>query len=178
MAPSLIPINPQPHRANYSDAMKSLIVYYSRSGHTRKIATELAKLFDADIEEITLVSEPGTGLLGYLRAGWSTFTGKDAKLKPARKNPRDYNLVILGTPIWNFALSPPVYAYAKQHARELPKLAFFCTEGGSGDQKAFEQLAQVCGKGPLATLTVTEKDLPTQAHRAAVEKFAEQLRLA
>jgi flavodoxin len=157
--------------------MKALIVYYSRSGHTRKIAHELIERCNADSEEIALVDEPGTGMLGYLSAGWSALTRKEAKLKPTRKNPRNYDVVILGTPVWNYALSPPVRAYAKQHAHEFKKVAFFCTEGGSGDQKAFAQLAQACGKQPIATLAVTEKELPAQAHRAALDKFVEQLRL-
>jgi flavodoxin len=154
--------------------MKTLVVYFSRTGHTRQVAAEVAKRCNADMDEIR--EERGReGLWGYWRSGWDALRHSAPGIQPAQKNPADYALVVIGTPIWNFSLAPPVRSYARQHASEFKALAFFCTEGGSGDQKAFDELARICGKRPLATLAVTEKHLSEPDHSGALQKFIAQI---
>jgi flavodoxin len=44
---------------------KVLVVFYSKTGHTREIAQDIAKHLDADLEEIT-DQKKRTGLLGFI----------------------------------------------------------------------------------------------------------------
>lgn len=155
-------------------AMRTLVVYYSRTGHTRQLASEIADRCGADLEEI---QEPGSrrGAWGYLRSAWQALRHAAPPIQPAIRSPADYELVVIGTPVWNFGLAPPVRSYARQHAGEFKRVAFFCTEGGSGDRRAFEELSALCGQAPAATVAVTEKQLPTPAHAAPVEQFVARL---
>jgi protein involved in ribonucleotide reduction len=48
-------------------ASKTLVVFYSRSGTTRRIAEALSETLKCDLEEIT-EPKPRTGFLGYIRS--------------------------------------------------------------------------------------------------------------
>ncbi len=154
--------------------MKTLVVFFSLSGHTRQVANEVATRCNADVEVIQETMDR-RGVWGYLRSGWQALMRAAPPIGPTVHDPTDYDLVVLGTPIWNYGLAPPVRSYAMQHARHFKRVAFFCTEGGSGDQRAFDELSRICGKKPVATFVVTERQLPEPAHREPLSSFVGQL---
>ena len=63
-----------------------LVVYYSRTGNTRKLAKIIAEKLKADIEEIE-DSTSRSGPLGWLRAGRDAGLKSLTKLKPLKKDP-------------------------------------------------------------------------------------------
>lgn len=156
--------------------MKTLVVYFSRSGHTRQVANEIAARCGADLE---MIREPRSraGGWGYLRSLWQALRHAAPPISAAVKNPADYDLVIIGTPIWSFGLAPPVRSYARQYATYFKQVAFFCTEGGGGDQRAFDELRQICGKPPVATFALIEKQLPESMHKEPLQNFVTRLAL-
>lgn len=155
--------------------MKTLLVYYSRSGHTEQIAKEIARQCKADIDRIRDADVDRSGLWGYLRSGWQALSRATPPIQRVGKNPADYELVVIGTPVWNWGLAAPVRSYARQHAGEFRQLAFFCTEGGSGDLRAFDELQRICGRMPRATLAVKEPDLAPSRHAQPLRRFVAQL---
>lgn len=154
--------------------MNTLVVYFSRSGHTQQMAREIAQKCGADLEEIR-EQDLRKGGWGYWRSGWQVLTRAEPPVLPMAKDPAAYDTVVIGTPIWISNPAPPVRTWVKRNASRLKKVAFFCTEGGSGDRKAFDELSQLCGKNPVATLTVTEKQLPTEKHTQRLDQFATEL---
>ena len=156
--------------------MKTLITSYSRSGHTDWLAHELAALCSADLERIQDANSSRSGLLGYLRSGWQAIRGTQAAIRPATRDPGGYDLVVIGTPVWNWSLSAPVRAYAAAHSARFKQVAFFCTEGGSGEQRVFMELQRICGRAPVATLAVKEGELASGAYKTKLQTFAEQIK--
>lgn len=156
--------------------MKTLIAYYSRSGHTDQLARELAEQCGADLERIQDANGSRTGLLGYLRSGWQAIRGTQAAIRPAIRDPGGYDLVIIGTPVWNWSLSAPVRAYSAAHSARFKQVAYFCTEGGSGEQRMFMELQRICGHAPVATLAVKEGELASGAYKTKLQTFAEQIK--
>jgi flavodoxin len=154
--------------------LKTLVVYFSRTGHTRQIAEEIALGCGADVEEIRETQGRG-GVMGYLRSGWEALRRAVVPIAPSIRDPSHYDLVIIGTPIWNFGLSPPVRAYAQRHSAAFRRVAFFCTEGGAGDSRAFEELRRICGKVPVSTLAVKEPELAEPVHRQPLLGFVQRL---
>ena len=150
--------------------MKALVVYFSRSGHTRQVAKEIAARCGADMEAIR-EARSRDGVWGYLRSLWDAFMHATPPIDKTLHNPSTYDLVIIGTPVWNFGLAPPVRSYVQRYAKQFKQVAFFCTEGGSGDQRAFDELARICGKKPVATFALTEKQLPEPAHKEPLQSF-------
>lgn len=160
--------------------MKILVVYYSLTGHTRRVAERLARLLDASALAIT---EPVSrkGMTGYLRSLFEAVAGRDAAIEPPPRDPAAYDLVIIGTPVWGWHLSSPVRALARQWGGRMPQVAFFATMGGSGSDRAFEELRRLVGRKPLAEVALTEREcqtLATTAVNARLESFARRLRSA
>jgi len=135
-----------------------LVAYYSRSGHTKQIAERIAQVAGADLEAIIDPTDR-SGLLGYLRSGYQAYRQRTVEIGPALHDPSAYDVVVIGTPIWNMSVSPPVRSYLARELGRLPAVAFFCTCGGRGGERAFAQMARECGKPPATTLIVREAEL-------------------
>jgi len=136
---------------------RTLIVYHSRSGHTRRVAQALATRLGADLDEIRIV-QPLDGVLGYVMCAIESLAALTPALRPAQRNPADYDLVVVGTPVWFWDVSSPVRSWLERHPLRRP-LAFFCTMGASGGERAFATMARLAGRPPLATLALRERNL-------------------
>ncbi|MFH1248895.1 MAG: NAD(P)H-dependent oxidoreductase [archaeon] len=86
--------------------MKTLVVYYSRTGTTKKVASEIASILKCGIEEIIDLKNR-SGPIGWINAGRDGMKKILSDISRIKKNPADYDLVIIGTPIWGGNVSPP-----------------------------------------------------------------------
>lgn len=151
--------------------MKScLVIYYSRSGFTERVAKRIAADCACDIERIR-DARPREGPLGYLRSIYEALTGTLPPLEPTARNPADYELVIVGTPVWAGRLCSPMRAYLRANAARLPQVAAFCTMGGSGGDKVLDEIAALCGKAPLARLVLSDKEIQGDRDREKIGLF-------
>ena len=151
-----------------------LIVVYSRTGTTRKVAEALRDRLNADIELIEDVTSR-SGIFGYLKSGHEAWKKIAPEIKPTRLNPDDYDLVVIGTPVWAGSMASPVRTYLEQYGSRLNRVALFCTEGGSGEEKAFSEITGFCNGEPLATMALTTKKVATNAFSSELESFAETI---
>jgi flavodoxin len=149
----------------------TLVAYYSMSGNTRAIANEISDALGADIEEIR---EPRArrGVAGAVRGLVDAVLRRQPPILPIDHDPTRYELLVLGGPVWAGRMAAPVRTFARQHATQTPRIAFFCTEGGHGADTAFADLAHLCQHAPQATLVVDGKHLESALHRAELGHFA------
>ena len=147
-----------------------LIVYFSMGGHTRKLAEEIRVAIGADIEEIVEV-HPRRGMRGMLRALWDASWRRKTPICPIKRDPASYDLLILGGPVWAKHLAAPVRTFAEQYRQQAKRVAFFCTEGGSGADVAFRDLERLAAQPPVATLFVDATHLKPIDHRSDLERF-------
>lgn len=154
-----------------------LVVYFSRTGTTRRAAEAIASVLGGDIEPL-LEPRSRRGLLGYLRSGYESLRGKQGTLLPLEHDPAAYERVVIGTPVWNGSVSTPVRTFVLENRGRLPRLAFFATEGSSGGERALQQLEQLAGRSPEATLLLKSSEVEHGLHLIRVERFAELLRPA
>ncbi len=103
---------------------KVLVVYYSLSGNTARVARDLARRAQADVESLQDL-EHGVGFFGYVKAALDAFRGKSATLGNLTSDPRRYSLVIIGTPVWVGRMTPAVRAYLTRFSRDLPRVGLF-----------------------------------------------------
>ena len=153
--------------------MKTLVVYYSRSGNNKKIAEELAalSLLKADLDEI-IPQKKYSGIFGWLKAGFHASKDKRIKIN-VLKNPSDYDLVIIGSPNWAGKLSTPVFSYLQNY--KIKKLALFSVCGSGDISKEVAQL-EALGIKPVATLALKEKEIKENMHHNKVIGFYNHLR--
>jgi len=137
--------------------MKALVVFYSRTGNTRKVGNKIAKILKADIDEIIDMKDR-RGIIGWFVSGKDASQGNPAQIKN-KLNPEKYDLLIIGTPVWAWTITPAIRAYLRKYnlKGKKPKIAFFCTCGGNSS-KTFTEM-QALSKKPLASLVVSDKKL-------------------
>jgi flavodoxin len=152
-----------------------VVVYFSRDGHTRRIAREIADACGAELDEIT---EPGRrkGPWGYARSAFEAVLGLSPDLKPSRHTPGPDDLLVIGTPIWFWNVASPVRSYIEAHRGKFERVAFFCTCSSSGQGKVLHDLRRLCHRRPIAKLALTERQCEQGAHGPALDAFVHELR--
>ncbi|MCX7274811.1 MAG: NAD(P)H-dependent oxidoreductase [Burkholderiales bacterium] len=154
-----------------------LVVYFSRSGNTRRLATEIAEACGADLEELVPVGSR-EGVRGYLRASFEALLGLSPALQPLQHRLQDYETVIIGTPIWVWNIAGPVRSFVRAHRAALQQvtLALFCTCGRSGRHKVIEDLHRLCGRAPVAALALTVGEIASRGYDARMLRFLRDLK--
>jgi flavodoxin len=113
--------------------MKSLVVYYSRTGNAKFVAETIAAELGSDLEEIVDLKKR-EGKLGWLSAGKDSSGEKLTEIAPTKRSPAEYDLVVVGTPIWAWRPTPAIRTYLKQNDLSEKKAALFFTLDGSPKQ--------------------------------------------
>lgn len=150
---------------------RTLVVYYSRTGNTKRAALELARKLGADVEEL-IDRKSRRGLFGYLRSGLEAALDREGDIAPPTRDAAEYDVVVLGTPTWNAAVSSPMRAYLRGYLRGTKALAFFCTCGGSGSARVLRQMSELTGRPPVAAMVLRERDLSGGNAEPKIERFA------
>jgi flavodoxin len=170
------PRNVRPMRSAPPDARRrtALVVCYSRTGATRLVADAIAAKLGCEVEEL-VDSVSRLGWLGYLRGGFDAFFGRATELDPIGHDPAAYDLIVVGTPVWDRSLPPAARAYLASHGAALRQVAFFCTEDRFGAGRVFRQMTAACGRAPLAVLALHRDDITPRAVDACVAEFVDEI---
>ncbi len=153
--------------------MNTLVVYYSRTGHTRELAKAISEALKCDCEEI-YDGKDRSGPLGFIKSGREAKEKTLINIKPLKKDPSNYDVIIIGTPIWAHTIASPVRAFIHQYRNHLKKVAFFCTYGGTSATFAFAEMEELCGKKPVATLGVQALEIKKD-YLTKVKEFVSRL---
>jgi flavodoxin len=160
---------------HFSGLMKPLVVFYSRSGTTKKVALELAQALGCEHEELE-DTQDRSGIGGWLRSGRQAMKDEPTTLKPVKKDLSQYDMFIVGTPVWAGKMSVPTRTFLVQNKDTLKEVAFFYTSGGKdNEQKIFPVMEAVCGKKPKATLGLRTKEVKKDEFKDKVQSFAKAL---
>ena len=118
--------------------MKILVLYYSRSGNTKAVAEALAAALGGASEALEDNADY-TGAAGYLRAGRDALVGRTAVINPLRHKPADYDVVLLGQPVWGARPVPAVNCFLAAQPLTGKKVALFVTYDGGGAKGCLER---------------------------------------
>jgi flavodoxin len=156
------------------NSMKTLIIYYSRTGFTKKVAEVLQQKLNCDIEEIFDTTDR-SGMKGYLLAGRDAMKQKLTTLKETKLSPTDYDLVVIGTPLWAFTMSTPIKTYLNQNKDKFKKVAFFLTSGSTPGTKTFTDMAKEISQTPVATLELRTKEVMDNKIEEKINEFNKKI---
>lgn len=153
-----------------------LVVFYSRTGVTRLVARQLARRLGADLLDIHDV-RPRDGMLGYMRSALEAMHATLPEIARTAIDPADYDLVVLGTPVWASHVSSPVRRFLHGPANSLRRrrVAFFCTMGEHGADGAFHDMRDLIGKDAEATCALLDRDILQEKHLPVLDAFAAKL---
>lgn len=112
--------------------MKTLILYYSKSGHTRDLAAAIHKVIGGDMSELKSQRKYSSSYgMTILQAGLDKFRSRIPETEPVSFNLNDYDVIFLGCPTWYFTMAPAMQQFLS-HADLKGKHVFtFSTSGGS-----------------------------------------------
>jgi len=154
--------------------MKSLVVFYSRTGTTKQIGEALAQLLACDGEEL-VDTKKRSGPLGFVSAGRDAKAKTLTTLADIIHDPALYDLVILGTPIWGGTLSAAMRTYISLNKSKFKRVAFFCTHGGTENIQLFDEMKALCEQRPVDTLAVSQEEFKKGAYQDKLRQFAYRL---
>lgn len=134
----------QNQTTNKTDA-STLIVYYSYSGTTQRVAERLQALTGGTVYELTLAN-PYTG--DSYDVSDRVFAERDAgempELAGELPNLSEYDTIVIGTPVWNDSMANPIISYLEQTDFNGKTVSLFWTyitnEGTT--EKDFSEQAQ------------------------------------
>ena len=118
--------------------MKTLVVYYTRTGNSKFAAETIAAELEADTEEV-IDMKKRQGTLGWLSAGKDAGSAKETQIAQTKRSPVDYDLIIVAQPIWNGSPTPAIRTYLNKNDLSGKKVALFFSDATTGLDKAVEK---------------------------------------
>jgi len=156
--------------------VKTLVVYYSRTGNTRLIGNEIAAALGADVEELK-DGKNRAGPIGFLLSGREAKRKTAVQLEALTHNPAEYDMVVVGSPVWANDMCSPVRTFLAQHKTALNNVAWLCTSGSIDPKYAargFAAMTEATGLTPLATFGIGRRDIKGD-HSSALSEFVGRL---
>lgn len=133
---------------------KTLVVYYSASGSTRRVAETIAGTLGADLFEITPVEPYSSDDLNWTNDNSRvTREHNDESLRDIEltqivpENWDSYDTVLIGYPIWWAIAAWPVDNFVKGNDFTGKTVIPFCTSASSGLGNSGNLLAEMAGTG-------------------------------
>lgn len=133
---------------------KTIVVYYSASGSTRRVAETIADTLGADIFEITPVEPYSNADLNWtdndsrVSREHNDVSLRDVELTQiVPENWDSYDTVLIGYPIWWAIAAWPVDNFVKENDFTGKTVIPFCTSASSGLGESGNLLADMAGTG-------------------------------
>ncbi len=128
--------------------MKSIIIFYSFSGNTKKVAGILSEYLgqkgEVEIIELKGLDESDKFFAQVARA----FRHKRATLSPVNFDLSEFDLICFGTPVWAFGPAPAINTYLdKCFGVEGKAVILFSTYGsGTGNKRCLDYMQDMLVK--------------------------------
>ena len=119
---------------------KILIIYYSGIGNSKSVAEKLHTIVGGDIKEIELVEKYPSNIFTMSKLIRKQMkTGYLPQIN--EYDISDYDVIFVGSPVWNFSISLPVQAFLKNNNFENKILIpFFTCSGGVNKNKVINNI--------------------------------------
>lgn len=130
--------------------MKAAVIYYSKSGTTRKIADAVAAKFHADVFPVEPVKPYGGFVSSVIRAMKEIQARKPAELKTQPGDFTAYDVIFVGFPVWAGTVPTFEQVYLRDSKFGEQVVIPFATANGTGRDTALATInrlfprAKVC----------------------------------
>ena len=129
-----------------------MVLYFSATGNTKRVAEKIAFITGADIYEIKAAQEYTDADLDWNDSGSrTTIEMNDPDVRPAIANDTvdldGYSTVYIGYPIWWGDAPRMMSTFVEAHSFDGKTVIPFCTSGSSPIGRSGENLASQAGSG-------------------------------
>ncbi len=139
-------------RADAASGKKTLVVYFSRTGTTKKAAEQIQKLTGADIVRLEARKKYPSDYDEMLEAAQKE-QDSNARPKLASKITgfKKYDTILLGFPIWWGEQPMAINTFLESYDFSGKKVIPFCTSGGSGIADSVRSMKKICKTASFGT---------------------------
>jgi len=157
--------------------MKSLVVYYSFTGKTRLAAQAIAEALNATLVEVE-ERRPVPMPFVYVSGGFRAFMNWGSKIKPLDVDLKQYERIIIGSPMWAYRPAPAINSFIYQTNFEGRSVIPFFTMGGNDSEKALANMTakiekrqgKVIGSFAITSYNVSDEEIIARA-KEAIKKY-------
>lgn len=148
--------------------MKAAVVYYSRYGHTTKVAEALAQALGAETRRIEEKKQRG-----FLIMGWGSVTNARFGIKPMDLDLSGYDTIVLCTPIWADKPACPARTFLRDAQLDGKKVHLLISTGGGEIDKPVAIIAADLAK-KNATVGATARVVTGRGKKDATDEELKQ----
>jgi len=147
-------------------SLRAVVVYYSNTGNTRRIAEQIAAQLGAELAEVTC--QRYLGWSGPLAMAWDIFTRHIPVVDVVAPTDAEYDLVVVGGPVWAAHAAPPVLSLAGRWPTARKALFVTCsgTNPNSPPETAITEMQRTLAGGedvPSAIFRQADMESPRAA---------------
>lgn len=125
--------------------MKILVVYYSYSGITRRLAEDIALITGGSLREIKPQKPYSFSYnTAVKKAREEIERGYCPPLIQGTESVEDADIIFIGSPNWLKTFAPPVLSFLKAVDLDGKTIIPFCTHGGGGFGRMIEDYKNEC----------------------------------
>jgi len=159
--------------------MKTIIIYYSKSGNTEQVAKTLSSQLPADLVEIKDV-KPRTKIQGRIFSAIDAFRESKTETIPQDVELEDYGVVYFGTPTWASNPTPAIITIIDKCDLQGKDIVLFTTMNGSGGKSAINRMKEKVesrGARVVESFSIKTKNKDLSQIKKESEKIAKLLDL-
>lgn len=124
---------------------KSVIVYYSQTGTTAKVAEQFIANLNADVIELKCeVPYPDDYMATIEESRDECKNSTGRALANGKLDLAQYDTIYLGFPIWYGTYAPPIVTFAKENELAGKNVVLFCTYGSGGRLAGERNFKEMC----------------------------------
>lgn len=125
--------------------MKPLIVYYSYSGITRRLAEDIALITDGNLRELKPQKPYSFSYNTAVKEARAEIEkGYCPPLLQGTEPIEDTDVIFVGSPNWLKTFAPPVLSFLRSVDLSGKTIIPFCTHGGGGFGRMIEDYKREC----------------------------------
>lgn len=154
-----------------------LVVYYSYTGTSRRVAQTLCEMQSWDAVEIT-DRHPRAGWTGTLRSLLDSLLGREPDINLPPLDLTHYDAVVLVSPVWAYRLAGPMRSFVSQHREDMPDVAVIGVMGSQGAPHAVAEISELLGEAPLMSTSFTTHEVSNGSFAGRLDAFGRAIRQA
>lgn len=124
--------------------MKSAVIYYSKSGVTKRIAETIKEKFGADMYFVEPENAYGSYISAVARVGKEKLTRKNPGLKTKPSDFSSYDVVFIGFPVWYGTMPSFEQEYVSKCNLDGKAVIPFAAAGANGRESSLDTVRKLC----------------------------------
>ncbi len=139
--------------------MEKLVIYYSRSGRTKKVALKLAESLNAGVIQI-IDKKERKGFLCFISSCLDAIKHKKTRIEYNKGSIQISDLICIGTPVWAGTIPPAVRTFLSENSFKNKKILLFCTAASSPWKKTIDEMRKMIPNAAIVKVFgLTGKDI-------------------